>query len=123
MVYSTRFESLSESLWDQEQARQTRFIAAQEQACERGRQAHQVLDTYSFSRDEANCRVDAQGVYIQCAMRLTHPKESLSVVCKLDYEGDYIWFITDMTGLIHGAGVYITAVQCRLAHNRDGKGR
>ena len=119
MPQSTLKAVLLDRLHEQAQDRETRWTLCQEAARIFSQQTAEVLTRYDFAQDTENCRILADGTPVQCAMLLTDKEtgHSLSVVCKL-VEGDFFWYIADMTAAPYAAAVYIAAVQARIDANR-----
>ena len=123
MIQSTLRQTLSDSLWEQAQTRETRYLTAQDAARSIAGQAAAIATAYDFCRDESNVFYTPQGVCVQCALKLTEKTtgQSLSVVCRIDDQGDTFWFILDMTNAPYDAAAYVQAVQNRLEANRAKK--
>lgn len=110
--------SIEELNWHKWQARETRFHAAQDAARARREQAAEILQSFTISRDDANCRQDGYGVPSQMALRFSRGPVAFSVVCKIDDAGDFLWFVTDTSRVTPDAQTLILACQMRIEKNR-----
>ncbi|MGI4791345.1 MAG: hypothetical protein ACRYFS_21160 [Janthinobacterium lividum] len=112
-------QALIERLDNQSSDRESRFIAAQDNARAFGQQMTAVLAGYDFIRDDANCLLLADGTPVQAAMLLTNKGtgESLSVIRRLDDTGNYIWLVLDTNYAPYEADVFIRVVEDRIAAN------
>jgi len=119
---STLKSALQDRLWQQDQARQSSYLAAEESAKEKARafalSVHAVTARYVFAPAHDLFRFTAQGVCTQAAMTLTEDGSRLTVIAKIEDDGETCWFLTDVSNRRFDAAVYIAAVQARLENNR-----
>ena len=116
MPQSTLKATLKDLLWDQDQARQSSFIAAEEAAQAHAEAVATIAGQYDFARDEMNCFFTAQGAPVQLAMTLTEKdiRRVRTVITRIDAGGSWLWFVENMAGCQHEAGDLIAAVQQRV---------
>lgn len=127
MQHSTLRTTLSDIQWNRAQSLETSYIAAQEAAREKARvlalSVEAVAARYAFAPAHDLFRFTAAGECIQAAMTLTEGTDTLTVIAKVDDDGEQVWFITDAARLHFAAAVYIQAVQARLESNKSQSNR
>ena len=120
MPQSTLKATLKDLLWDQDQARQSSFIAAEEAARLLHSQAATIRAGYSFLRADDLCLFNPDGTAFRLAMAVIGELDSSIVFCTQE-EGGLVWTAQMRPECPYPAAAYIAAVQARIEANKASK--